>query len=331
MNQNFKDFMGPYQNCRLAVAVSGGVDSVALLHWLVELGLDITVVHVNHGLRPAAGTEAQYVSDISRHLNVPCHILHWTGDKPAHGLEAAARTARYRLITDFCKENDIGHLVVAHQADDQIETFLMNLARGSGVTGLAGMRAVSFRDGICILRPLLQVSRADLQKYCDDNKIKYFHDEMNDDMKYARVRVRHNRHVLREMLGISDSRILLAMQNLGRVRDAAATDVSAAVSSVMDGDRAIFSDSFLFDLGRDIRLQFIAALIVKIGGGVYQPRLKSLEAAENRLKYDCKFTLGRCVIRRLGARILITREGARTSFRKRHESRYSEKTSKDKK
>ncbi len=293
MNQNFKDFMGPYQNCRLAVAVSGGVDSVALLHWLAELGLDITVVHVNHGLRPAAGTEA--------------------------------RTARYRLITDFCKENDIGHLVVAHQADDQIETFLMNLARGSGVTGLAGMRAVSFRDGICILRPLLQVSRADLQKYCDDNKIKYFHDEMNDDMKYARVRVRHNRHVLREMLGISDSRILLAMQNLGRVRDAAATDVFAAVSSVMDGDRAIFSDSFLFDLGRDIRLQFIAALIMKIGGGVYQPRLKSLEAAENRLKYDCKFTLGRCVIRRLGARILITREGARTSFRKRHESRHSER------
>ena len=154
---------------------------------------------------------------------------------------------------------------------------------------------------------------------------------MNDDMKYARVRVRHNRHVLREMLGISDSRILLAMQNLGRVRDAAAMDVSAAVSSVMDGDRAIFSDSFLFDLGRDIRLQFIAALIMKIGGGVYQPRLKSLEAAENRLKYDCKFTLGRCVIRRLGARILITREGTRTSFRKRHESRYSEKTSKDKK
>jgi len=323
MNQNFLDFIQPFLSHRLAVAVSGGVDSVALLHWLVAAGADVMVLHVNHGLRAAAGAEAEYVQTLCAALHVPCQVFYWRGDKPKSGLEAAARRARYRMMTDFCHENGIKYLLVAHQADDQIETFLMNLARGSGVVGLAGMRQVSSRDGITILRPLLNVPRAQLEQYCDSHNIKYFHDEMNDDMRYVRVRMRKNRHVLRDMLGISDARILLAMRNLARARDAAETDVAAAVESVMDGDRAIFSDSFLFDLGRDIRLQFIAALIMKIGGGEYQPRLKSLEGALDKLQSDCKFTLGRCVIRRLGARILIAREGARTSFRKKHENRHS--------
>ena len=322
MNQKFLDFMHSYLGRRMAVAVSGGVDSIALLHWLVEIGADVVVLHVNHGLRPAAVVESEYVAATASKLGVPCHVLHWMGDKPTTGLEAAARTARYKLMTDFCHANNIEYLAVAHQSDDQIETFLMNLARGSGVNGLAGMRAVTVRDGIQILRPLLNVSRAELEKYCVDNNIKYFHDEMNDDTRYLRVRMRKNRHMLREMLGISDERILLAMQNLDRVRTASASDVASAVETVIDGDRAIFSDSFLFDLGRDIGLQFIAALIQRIGGGEYQPRLKSLESALDKLTADCKFTLGRCVIRRLGNRILIAREGASTSFRKRHESKH---------
>lgn len=322
MNQKFLDFIQPFLGARMAVAVSGGVDSITLLHWLVSVGADVIVLHVNHGLRSIAGTEAEYVAAIASKLGVPCHILHWNGVKPVTGLEAAARTARYKLMTDFCHENRIQYLVVAHQADDQIETFFMNLARGSGANGLAGMRSVTVRDGIQILRPLLNVSRVELEKYCADNNIKYFHDEMNDDTRFMRVRMRKNRHVLRELLGISDERILLAMRNLERIRAASAADVASAVETVMCGNRAVFSDSFLFDLGRDIRLQFIAALIMRIGGGEYQPRLKSLESALDKLTADCKFTLGRCVIRRLGNRILIAREGDSTSFRKRHENKH---------
>lgn len=323
MNQKFLDFIRDYKGRRVAVAVSGGVDSVTLLCWLAAAGMDVVALHVNHGLRPAAGTEAAYVRDLCAKLNVPCHVFLWCGDKPVAGLEAAARTARYKMMTDFCRENGLDCLMVAHQADDQIETFLMNLARGSGVVGLAGMRAVTMRDGVRIVRPLLGIYRAELEKYCHDNGIKYFSDEMNEDMRYARVRMRKNRYVLSQYLGISDDRILLAMRNLGRVRDSAAADVMDAVNSVMQDGRALFSDSFLFDLAPDIRLQFIAALIMEIGGGEYQPRLKSLESALHNLSSDCKFTLGRCVIRRLGARILIVREGASTSFRKRHENKHT--------
>ncbi len=324
MNQKFSDFMSRFRGLPIAVAVSGGVDSVALLHWLADIGADITVLHVNHGLRPAAGAEAEYVQNLAARLGVPCHIFHWREGKPTTGLEAAARTARYSMMTDWCHAHGIGHLAVAHQADDQIETFLLNLARGSGLSGLAAMRPVSYRDGICILRPLLDVPRAELARYCDDRNIKYFHDEMNDDMHYARVRMRKMRHVLHDALGISDARILLAIRNLGRSRDAQDADVDGAVRAVCSNRRAEFSDSFLFDLAPDIRLKFFGTLIMQIGGGQYQPRLKSLECALNNLSHDCKFTLGHCTVRRLGTRILIVPEGMRASFRKKHEKHEKE-------
>ena len=318
MNQKFMDFMRAFYGKKMAVAVSGGVDSVALLHWLVEIGADIVCLHVNHGLRAAADTESEYVRDLCKKLNVPCEIFYWTGDKPDSGLEAAARAARYKMMTDFCNENGIEYLLTAHQADDQIETFLMNLGRGSGVFGLAAMRAVSERDGVKIVRPLLNISREELQSYCDARGIKYFTDEMNSDNHYTRVRIRQNRHLLRDKLGISDDRILLAIENLGRVRDAVDTDVDNLVADVMGDGFAMFRDSFLFDLAGDIRLKFIGTLIQKIGGDDYQPRLNSLQLALNNLHGNCKFTLGHCTVRRLGERILIVPEGAKTTFRKRH-------------
>ncbi len=318
MNQKFIDFMRNFYGRKMAVAVSGGVDSVALLHWLVEIGADIVCLHVNHGLRAAADIEATYVRDLCKKLNVPCEIFCWTGDKPTTGVEAAARTARYKMMTDFCVAHNIEYLITAHQADDQIETFLMNLGRGSGVFGLAAMQSVAERDGVKIVRPLLNVSREELREYCDTRGIKYFTDEMNSDARYTRVRIRQNRHLLHDKLGISDERILLAIENLNRARAAIENDVDKLVADVMGNGFAMFRDSFLFDLMPDIRLKFVGTLIQKIGGDNYPPRLNSLQLALNKLHGDCKFTLGHCTVRRLGERILIVPEGAKTTFRIRH-------------
>ena len=315
MNQNFIEFMRDYRDCRMAVAVSGGVDSVCLLCWVVALGMNVVCLHVNHGLRANAETESQYVRDLCARLGVPCHVFYWTADKPTSGVEAAARTARYNFMTAFCHANNINVLLTAHQADDQIETFLMNLGRGSGLYGLAAMRRVSVRDGINIVRPLLDVPRAELQQYCDDNGIKYFTDEMNQDDQYTRVRIRQNRHVMTDMLGITDARILLAINNLGRTRDAIDNKIAELASTVIDSRRAMFTDSFLFDLAPEIRLKLLGTLIQKIGGDTYQPRLNSLSNALRNLQRDCKFTLGHCTLRRLGTRILIVPEGEKTSFR----------------
>lgn len=170
------------------------------------------------------------------------------------------------MMTDFCRENNMDALLVAHQADDQIETFLMNLGRGSGLSGLAAMRPVTMRDGVKIVRPLLNVWRRELQQYCDDNNIKYCTDAMNSDAKYTRVRIRQNRHLMADALGISDERILLAINNLNRARDAIETNVADLVAMVKNGRRAMFLDSFLFDQDDNIRLKFIGTLIQQIGG-----------------------------------------------------------------
>ncbi len=319
MNDKFTDFIRNYSDKPIAVAVSGGVDSVCLLVWLAKCGMNVTALHVNHGLRPVANTESEYVADLCQKLHVPCKIFYWNGDKPSTGLEAAARNARYKFMTDWCHENGVDTLMLAHQADDQIETFLMNLGRGSGLYGLAAMARESYRDGIKLVRPLLNIYRCELKKYCDDNNIKYFSDEMNDDEQYTRVRIRKNRYVLSEKLGIEDNRILLAVENLARVRDAIALDIDAMIDAVSCRGGAMFSDSFLFDQTPDIRLKFIGTLIQKIGGDDYQPRLKSLTSALDRLSNDCKFTLGHCTVRRLKDKILIVPEGAKTTFRKRNE------------
>ena len=319
MNEKFLDFVCKYKDQRLAVAVSGGVDSVCLLYWLAGAGMNITALHVNHGLRDAADTETKYVADLCQKLNIPCQIFYWTGEKPSSGLEAAARDARYKFMTDWCVENNINALLVAHQADDQIETFLMNLSRGSGVNGLSAIQPESYRDGVKIVRPLLGVFRSELIKYCDDNGIKYFCDEMNDDENYTRVKIRKNRHLLSEKLGISDERILLAVENLSRARRALDGDVSARVKSVLYDDYALFSDSFLFDVPTDISLKSLGVLIQTIGGDDYQPRLNSLQFALGKLKSDCKFTLGHCTVRRFKNQILIVPEGAKTSIRKKNE------------
>ena len=139
MNKKFTDFMLKYKNDTVAVGVSGGVDSMCLLYWLYEIGAKVVCLHVNHKLRPEADTETAYVQDVCSQLNIPCHVFVWDGNKPKTGLEAAARENRYKMMTDFCRDNGIQYLLTAHQSDDQIETFLMNLSRGSGLYGLSAM------------------------------------------------------------------------------------------------------------------------------------------------------------------------------------------------
>jgi tRNA(Ile)-lysidine synthase len=321
MNKNFVNFMNDYKDTKMAVAVSGGVDSMCLLYWLHEVNADIICLHVNHRLRAEADIETEYVKNVCKNLNIPCQIFYWDGEKPENGLEAAAREARYKMMTDFCHENNIEYLLTAHQSDDQIETFLMNLSRGSGLYGLSAMMPESERNGIKILRPLLGVSRSEIKKYCEDKCIKYFVDSMNSDEHYTRVKIRKNRHLLNDDLGISDSRILLAIQNLGRTRQWMDKYISARIDLVSRSWGAMFISSFLFDEAEEIRLKFLGLLIQKIGGNDYPVRLNSLEKALCNLQKDCKFTLGHCTIRRFNDRILIVPEGKRTSFRKRYEKR----------
>jgi tRNA(Ile)-lysidine synthase len=326
MNKKFLDFIDDlnrkYPSETFALAISGGVDSIALLYWFAKTGLPCVALTVDHGLRPESANESASVSASAATLGIAHQILHWTGDKPSTGLEAAARKARYELMFDYCNKNNIGILLTAHQADDQIETFLMNLGRGSGVYGLAGIRPISQRGGIIIARPLLDVPRAQLQNYCDENNIKYFNDEMNDDENFTRVRIRKNRKVLTDALGISDERILLAMSNLHRVREAMENDVEKLIASASEQltarneKRFVFPAAMLFGLPAELQLKFLAQMLKRIGGAEYSPRLGDIQRLIVKLSSDTMATLSHCVIRRLRDKILIAHEGESISFAK---------------
>ena len=303
---------------KIAVAVSGGIDSMALMHLCARAGVNAIALTVDHGLRATSAADALYVAGAAKRLGLRHATLHWTGSKPKTGIEHAAREARYELLAEYCRKHSITVLLTAHQADDQIETFLMHLARGSGAYGLAAIRPVVVREGITIARPLLDVPRTELEKYCATHNIKSVKDEMNEDTDFTRVRIRKNRHLLRDKLGIEDSRILIAIDALGRVRDALEQEIENLISGVIpsdtESDKTIFPAPFLFDRPLEIQLKLLSRLVQKIGNATYPPRLEKIQLALDKLKSDTMFTVGRCTLRRLGDKVLIAPEGTGISF-----------------
>lgn len=176
----------------LAVAVSGGADSLALLLLARDaLGGRVRALTVDHGLRAASGAEAAQVAAICHGLGVSHRILPWEGAKPTANIQAAAREARYRLMSDWCAGQGVAWLATAHHADDQAETLLMRLARGAGLGGLAGVRAIrALAPGVTLLRPLLDVRRCALAAVVASAGLTPIDDPSNGDPRYDRTRMR---------------------------------------------------------------------------------------------------------------------------------------------
>ena len=180
----------------LVLAVSGGPDSIALM-WLMarwrralSRGPKLLAVTVDHGLRPEAAREAREVKRLAQALELPHRTLQWRGDKPKSGMPAAAREARYRLLAQAAQSAGATHILTAHTRDDQAETLLMRLLRGSGIAGLAAMKRVSPREGAMLGRPLLDVPKARLIATLDKAKIAYADDPTNRDTAFTRPRLR---------------------------------------------------------------------------------------------------------------------------------------------
>src|SRR3954453_3469980 len=180
----------------LVLAVSGGPDSVALM-WLsarwqraLARGPRLVVVTVDHGLRPEAAREAREVKRQATALALTHRTLRWRGAKPKAGLPAAAREGRYRLLAQAARAVGASHVLTAHTRDDQAETLLMRLLRGSGIAGLSAMARVSERDGIVLARPLLDVPKSQLIATLKRAKIGFADDPTNRDTIFTRPRLR---------------------------------------------------------------------------------------------------------------------------------------------
>ena len=180
----------------IVLAVSGGPDSIALM-WLaarwrrtLARGPRLVAVTVDHGLRAEAKAEARDVKRLARALDLPHRTMRWTGAKPKTGLPAAARAARYRLLAQAARASGATHILTAHTRDDQAETLLMRLLRGSGIAGLAAMARQSERDGVLLARPFLHVSKSQLIATLKKAKLGFADDPTNRDLNFTRPRIR---------------------------------------------------------------------------------------------------------------------------------------------
>ncbi|MBR1601517.1 MAG: tRNA lysidine(34) synthetase TilS [Alphaproteobacteria bacterium] len=207
----------------LAVAVSGGADSLALAlmahEQLALYGYKIIALTVDHGLRSSSSEEAEYVARVMKEYKIEHHILVWQGGKPDSGIEEAARLARYTLIKSWCDKHNIRVLLVAHHLRDQAETFLMRIQRGSGLSGLCSIRECSNLGDLKILRPLLKTEPEVLRDYLRNKKIEWIEDESNQNTKYLRNKIRKFLPLLNEHTGITLERIDEAVSNLQSADD----------------------------------------------------------------------------------------------------------------
>lgn len=212
------------------LAVSGGPDSTALMHAAAALreasGASVAVATVDHGLRPGSDVEAAGVGRAARTLGLPHTLLPWAAPKPGTGLQDAARDARYALLSAHAAAIGAGLVLTGHTRDDQAETVLMRLAAGSGLAGLAGMRAErELASGLVLGRPFLHLPKAVLVGWCEARGLAYLRDPSNADPRFARGRLRGAWPVL-EREGLTPAR-------LARLAERAARD-EAALRSVAE-------------------------------------------------------------------------------------------------
>lgn len=322
--------LGPFEpRPHVAAAVSGGPDSLALTvllqDWLAPRGGRLTAFTVDHGLRSGSAAEAAGVGREMKRLGIAHRVLSWEGQKlpksPGASRQAAARAARYRLLLEACEAVGIFHLALAHHLEDQAETFLLRLGRGSGLDGLAAMAPVSETSGLRLLRPLLEVPKARLQATLEARRLAWVEDPSNDDCAFARVRLRR---LLPELAGegMTPARLGSASQHLGRARAALESDVAAVLARAVRPDPAGFLDldpAALAGASEEVSLRALARCLMAVGGRDYTPRLERLERLHAALAAGLArpVTLGGCrVVPRQAvpgkARWLIVREAGRT-------------------
>ncbi len=315
MFQEFDDLLaalGPEisHESDLAVAVSGGPDSVALAHMLSSWGKahkkTIHVLCVDHGLRPESALEAQsVVRRVSSWPYVRAQILKWEHAEVGSRIQEEARAARYGLMAAYCHAHNIKFLFLAHHQDDQAETLLFRLAKGSGLDGLAGMQNIqTYDDRLALVRPFLSWPKSVLLEYCQANGMDYFSDPANDSDLFARARLRKSFAVL-EAEGLTASRLSVTAKRLARARDSLdffAENIYEASTSKFNPKHIGLNFEVFKKYPEEILIRCVLkAMNILVPFTAYRPRLEKIEdLCGDLLKSDAfrKRTLGGVIFER---------------------------------
>lgn len=292
--------LGPYLLARqsqasgVVLAVSGGPDSTSLMHFSARMAsfgtmVPVVVATVDHGLRPEAHQEAETVAGWARKLGLTHRILVWHGSKPTTRIQEIAREERYRLLIDLAQEVGASHILTGHTLDDQAETVLMRLLRGSGVTGLAGMKAETSRQGIVIARPWLSFSKRRLVATCTAEAWPFLNDPSNSNMSFARVRLRHLLPML-EQEGLTPERLATFSRRMARAEEALSAQAEAAFTqSLMESrpDLLVLNGQVLQREPHEIVVRVILKAIEHVLGqnqAWKPPRLEPVEDLATHLR-----------------------------------------------
>jgi len=284
---------------RYAAAVSGGPDSMALAHTLIhataQQGKELFLITVDHGLREEAKDEAQMVADWVAEQNAP-HVSHvilkWGEKKPLSGVMEVARKVRYEMMAEYCASKAALTLFVAHHQDDQAETFLIRLSKGSGLDGLASMAVVRhYNEDLKIIRPFLKASKEELINYCDKYNVPYAVDPSNKNKDYLRPRLRESMAAL-EAEGLSNKRLATTAQRMGRAREALETITAHVFHDcfIQKTNKAIsFDFDHLKEQPEEIGLRVIHRALEEMRGDTdYNVRMEKLEDLFQSIWFESK-------------------------------------------
>ena len=300
----------------VAVAVSGGGDSMALLllahEWAQGCGGRVTGLTVDHGFRPEAAAEAAQVASWCGARGIAHAILRRAGPVPASGLQAAARAARYRLLEAWCRDRGVLHLLIAHQRADQAETVDIRHRSGSGIDGLAGMPSLGERGAVRLLRPLLGVARGELRDFLRAQGQDWIEDPSNRNPAFARVR---SRAALGQASPGSTIAYLGATgTRLGRARAAREAEDAACLARWLTLHPAGFAwlDPQAFAEPDRLGMKALGAILATVSGSEHPPRRERVERLQAELARGLARgrTLGGCLILPRRGRILVCREPA---------------------
>ena len=292
----FHDLMSlfcPFENApHLAVGVSGGADSMALVlladRWARDQGGAVTAVTVDHGLRSASNVETQQVGDWLKCWAIYHKILYWKGEKPISGIQAAARQARYDLMTDWCRRHNILHLLVAHHGDDQAETILLRKEKGSGPDGLSGMAPGRAHNGVRLLRPLLAKRRKETEATLTAWRQPWLNDPSNLESRFARTTARRklsdneNKFIHLQSLAQKSTEERRWHSHLRAT--VAAQTVRMHPAGFCWFDQLKGNDEFLAKT-------LLADILLCIGGGIYRPRRKRLDRLYQKIRNSTDKTI----------------------------------------
>jgi tRNA(Ile)-lysidine synthase len=303
----------------LAVAVSGGPDSMALVllaqAWVQEHSGHVIALTVDHGLREESAEEVRQTGKWLASRGIEHHTLRWEGDKPAHNIQAQAREARYAMMQDFCRQRGIRHLLTGHQQDDQAESFWLRLARGSGAMGLACMPAIHHLPHVRLLRPLLGIAREELQQWLVTQGQEWIDDPSNHSPRYSRAALREFRPWL-DAQGFTPARLAASIESLGEARQVLEIAFARAASEAVcfyPGGFASLRQPAWQALQPCMAVQLLMRLVMVIGGQDAPPRYEDAARLHARMQAREASTLHgtRILWREKAGAWLFLREAAR--------------------